>query len=341
MRILVTGATGLIGCHAASQLLSKGHAVRVFVRDPAKVDEVFEPFGLSEKDFEIAVGDVTDEKSVAAALRGCRGLLHSAGLFSPHLSDSALLERVNVEGTRVVLETSREAGIERVVFISSMLALFPPAGSKMTADDAVTEPRSMYALTKARAERLARHLQLEGMPLTTLYPGACHGPHDPTLSTGPQLVANAIRDRRVLVTEGGLAYSDVRDLAALVAAIFAGATEVRRIMAPAFFIDHSAYHALLVELTECDLRALRIPGWLMRAMGRLGDLSQRWGRDALLTSEAVEVLTRSVPIDDAEARRILGRPGLCAESSFRDLLDWMGRAGHLGPDRVPGHGQSK
>ena len=72
-----------------------------------------------------------------------------------------------------------------------------------------------------------------------------------------------------------------------------------------------------------------MPGPVMRAMGLLGDLAQRLGRDAQLTSEAAGVLTRSVPIDDRVARALLPGPARSAEASFRDLLEWLGRAGHL------------
>ncbi len=338
MRILVTGATGLIGCHAVSELLDAGHRLRVFVREPAKVDRVLAPFGRRAADVEVATGEITDASSVDAAIADCEALLHCAGLFSPKLADGDLLERVNLEGTRVVVESAISHCLEQIVFVSSMLVLLPAKGKgrKVTAEDDVTWPRSMYASTKARAERLVRELQERGAPITIVYPAACQGPDDPTLSTGPQLVVNAVRDGQALVTEGGLAYTDVRDLAALLSAVFAGKTSARRLMAPSFFLTHERYHALLSELTGRELRAKRIPGWLMRGVGRLGDLSQRFGRQALLTSEAASVLTRSVPVDDREARKCLGREPITAEASFRDLLDWLGRAGHLESERL-GH----
>lgn len=186
----------------------------------------------------------------------------------------------------------------------------------------------MYARTKADAERVARSFQ-DRMPLTILYPTAVQGPDDPTFSIGPQIVANALVKGEVLVTEGGLATSDVRDLAAVVTALFEGATEARRLMAPSFFVRHDRYHALLESVTGRSLATQRVPGWLLRMMGRFGDVAQRLGRPVQLTYEAAEVLTRSVPVDDREARRILGRPPIEDEQSFRDLIEWMVAAGHL------------
>lgn len=328
MRILVTGASGLIGCHATAALQGAGHEVGVLARSPEKLDAALKPFGLSAQEIEVVSGDLEDPASIRRALQGRQGLLHCAGRFSPSLADAALLHRTNVDGTRVILEGAAAAGLERIVHVSSMLALFPPRGPVMTAEDPVAQPRSMYAATKARAEQIAREIQARA-PVTIVYPAAVQGPDDPTFSVGPQNVATALRERKTLVTEGGLPYTDVRDLVALVVAIFGGRLGAERVMAPSFFVAHEAYRQLLEQLTGNAIRAQALPGWAMRLMGRAGDLVQRFGRDVQLTSEAAEVLTRSVPIDDRAARAVLGREALSAEDSFRDLIRWMAEAGHV------------
>jgi nucleoside-diphosphate-sugar epimerase len=334
MRVLVTGASGLIGAHATADLLERGHGVRAFVRTPDKLERALAPFGRGISDLEVATGDVCDKESVEHALVGCQGLLHCAGVFSPDLSDAERLRSINVTGTGAVLGAGSRAGLDRMVFISSMLALFPPAGPVFEATGDVGQPRSMYAATKAAADHVARSLQSVGAPLSIVYPAAVQGPDDPTFSTGPQLVANALREGRVLVTEGGLPYTDVRDLARVLSVLFEIENPPRRLMGPAFFVPHERYHELLCELTGRSLAARRIPGWLVRGLGRLGDLAQKLGRPVELTSEAAAVLTRSVPVDDAEARRLLGREALDEEASFRDLIVWMHGAGLLDAEQV-------
>ncbi|MCA9504836.1 MAG: SDR family NAD(P)-dependent oxidoreductase [Myxococcota bacterium] len=333
MRILVTGATGLIGCHAVARLVEAGHAVRALVRDASRLGPALAPLGVAEQDVEPVSGDLADPASLAAAAKGCEGLLHCAGLFSPDRDAEARLQAINVEGTRHVLAAGVESGLEQIVHVSSMLALFPPAGPRIGADDPVARPRSMYAATKAAAERVARSFQ-ERAPITIVYPTAVQGPEDPTFSVGPQLVANALVDGRVLVTDGGLAYSDVRDVAETLVAVFAGATRATRLMAPSFFVTHARYRELLEELTGRPLEARRVPGWLLRAMGRVGDLAQRLGRDVQLTWEAADILTRSVPVDDREARRMLGREAITPERSFEDLIRWMVETGRLPTEKA-------
>ena len=335
MKVFLTGATGLIGSHALRTLSSSGHCVRVLARDPDKLARVFAQDAGVLDGVEVVRGDLRDDATLEASMRGCEGLLHCAGLFSHDLADAALLEETNVEGTRAILEAGIRAGLERMVVVSSMLALFPPAGARMSADDPLREPRAMYSATKARAEGIARRLQAAGHPIHIVYPGSVHGPFDPTVGSGPGIHADALRSGRILVTEGGLAHTDVRDLARILALHFDDEAPPARSMAPSFFLTHAELHRLLVELTGRPLRALRLPGGLLRLLGWLSD---RWqavtGRGGSLTYEAAQVLTRSVPLDDGWTRSRLGRQPIEAEASFRDLLVWMAESGHLSPAEV-------
>jgi nucleoside-diphosphate-sugar epimerase len=335
VRILVTGATGLIGCHAAARLAEAGHDVRALVRDAGKLRRVLAPFPAGPA-VTASVGDVTDTASVAVALRGREALLHCAGFFSHALADAERLREVNARGSERVLKAACEAGLARVVLVSSALAMFPPSGPLLRASDPVASPRAMYAATKAEAERCARALQDSGAPVSIVYPSSVLGPHDPTVGSGPGVLAAALRSGRVLVTDGGLAHTDARDLADLFAAIFAAGDAPPRVMATAAFVPHARHFALLAQLTgRGDLRARRIPGAALRALGRAGDWAQRWlGRSTQLTHEAALVLTRGVPVDDADARALLGRDPIPYEASLRDTLAWMAAAGVLAPHHV-------
>jgi len=172
MRILVTGASGLIGCHATAALLRAGHAVAALVRSPEKLAAALAPLGVGLGEVEVVLGDLDRPDSIRRGLAGCDGLLHGAGLFSPRRADAPLLERTNVAGTRAVLEAGAEAaaagGLARIVHLSSILALFPPPGAVQRADDPIARPASMYAITKARAEAIAREIQGRA-PLTIVY----------------------------------------------------------------------------------------------------------------------------------------------------------------------------
>jgi nucleoside-diphosphate-sugar epimerase len=323
MRVLVTGATGLIRCHATARLVEAGHEVRAFVRDREKLDRVLAPFGTAAQ-VEAVIGDVTDRSSIERAIEGCEGLLHCAGIFSHRREDSDLLHRINVVGTETAMNAALRSGVDRILYISSALALFPPSGDQQCADDPVARPHTMYARTKAEAECSVRQLQKDGARITTIYPTSVHGPHDPTVGGGPRMIADALRVGGILVTEGGLPYADVRDLADLLACMLVCEDPPLRLMAPAEFVTHESYLEIARRLTGLEIGARRIPGPVLRAMGRAGDLFGRiTGCLPELTGEAAEVLTRSVPIDDSLARGFLGRDPIPMEQSFRDLYRWL------------------
>jgi len=334
-RILVTGATGLIGCHSVAALVRRGFAVRALVRDPSKLEKVLAPLEVPAERVEAVCGDVTRAGSLGDALEGCDALVHAAGLFSHELADAEALEDVNVRGTENVLTSAARAGLDPMVHVSSFLALLPPCRERLGADDPVSTPRAIYARTKAASDRVARALQQDGAPVVIVYPASVQGPDDPTVGSGPGVFADMLRRGRVLVTSGGLVYTDVRDLALLIARLQAPGQGPRRILASADFVDHARFHRLLSDLTGRKLKIDRIPAPLLRWMGLVGDVVQRLtGRRAQLTSEAAMVLTRSVPFDDAEARALLGDALHPVERSFEDLLVWMHRTGVLQAEHV-------
>jgi nucleoside-diphosphate-sugar epimerase len=337
MRVLLTGAGGLVGAHTVAALLAEPDrfAVRALARSPGKLHAALAPLGVRPAQLEVTQGDVTHPASVRAAVAGCDAVVHAAGLYSADVNDEALMQRTNVEGTRCVLEAAVAAGADPVVHVSSYLALFPPCGEMMGADDPVTTPQSAYARTKAEAETIARALQASGAAVVTLYPGAIHGPLDPTFGASPAYLADAIRTRRMLVNRGGRGYIDARDLAALIARTLEPGLGPRRFMCGGRHVADADVLRLLCKLTGQPIRALRIPGPVLRTMGRFGDLYRLLtGRAPALTYEAACVITRSVPCDDSAALALLGLEYIGMEQSLRDLLVWMTRAGHLTPEQA-------
>ena len=115
---LVTGATGLVGSHVTRLLVERGDHVRVTVRTGSILDQID---GL---DIEMARCDILDRQAVRRAMRGVTRVFHVAGLTSLRAGADALY-RVNVDGTRIVLEEALRAGVERVVHTSSVAAIGP------------------------------------------------------------------------------------------------------------------------------------------------------------------------------------------------------------------------
>ena len=102
MTVLVTGSTGFLGRHLVSALLEKGIRVTALVRRP-------EP-ELEARGVTIAIGDVLDQESVERAASGCEGVFHCAGKVSRRREDAGELQKVHVEGTKIVLDAAKAHG---------------------------------------------------------------------------------------------------------------------------------------------------------------------------------------------------------------------------------------
>ncbi|MDO8863022.1 SDR family NAD(P)-dependent oxidoreductase [Haliea sp. E1-2-M8] len=332
MNVLVTGATGFIGSHTVTQLLRAGHTVGVFARDPEKQKSVLAGLGVASEDVVCHRGDVLDDTWVAL-LPQYQAVVHCAGMMSKNTADMQKMWDLNVTGSERVLRESAAAGLDPVIFLSSFMAMFPPRGPVMNADDPVTEPDSRYARTKAQAERNARALQAEGAPIVCIYPASVNGPVDPTVGSGQEFLANYVNSGSMLVTSGGLTFTDVRDLALLVSRLLEPGKGPRRIMATADYLTHQQILSIMQEQTGMQIKPIKVPGWILRTAGRLADVKQRafGGPAPDLTYEAASVLTRCVPQNDEEARAILGAQLIGGEQSLRDMVDWMQAEGLIGP----------
>jgi nucleoside-diphosphate-sugar epimerase len=154
MKVLVTGGGGFIGAWIARRLLADGHAVRVFDRAerPALLQRVC---GEGARQVEWRCGDIARAEDVTAALAGCEGVIHLAGLLTPECRADPLLGlQVNLAGTVNVFEAVRRCGLGRVVYSSSAGVYGPENGSQ-------PEPATLYGVYKLAGEGVARVYWLE------------------------------------------------------------------------------------------------------------------------------------------------------------------------------------
>lgn len=172
-RYFVTGATGFIGSELAKQLIGRGHQVVGLVRSAHKA-----PF-LRTLGAELYTGDITDRDSLRAPMTGVDGVFHVAGWYKLGIREPDA-ERINVEGTRNVLQTMRETGVAKGVYTSTVAVFGDTRGA--LADEHYFSPGpflSEYARTKWKAHYEVAKPQAEaGLPLVIAMPGAVYGPGD-------------------------------------------------------------------------------------------------------------------------------------------------------------------
>jgi nucleoside-diphosphate-sugar epimerase len=157
--------------------------VRLLVRARQRVAAALAPLGLQAADLDTTVGDVTDPAAIDQAVRGCEALVHAGSVYSLDSRDAGRIRQVNVRGTDLVLGAAHRAGLDPIVYVSSIVAMLPSGGRALTPDSPTGHPPGPYLGSKAEAERVARRYQEAGAPVVITYPATVLGPHDPTWAT--------------------------------------------------------------------------------------------------------------------------------------------------------------
>jgi len=326
-RVLVTGATGLLGSHTVRALLDAGHAVKAFVRSPDKARRVF---AGREGSVELVKGDIGDAASVEAALRGCDGVVHCAAVISvDSANDPQALIKTNVAGVRNVIGSAVDLGLQRIIHVSSIAALFRTDGAPITESSEPQPSKHAYGQSKMMAENYVRELQAQGHPVKVIYPGTIIAPDDPGLTASMKSIPIFTRVF-MPITSSGIQYVDARDLAIAHVRMLEDEQGAGRYLAAGTFISWPDLARVLEEVTGERPRAVRVPGAVFRLAGRLTDLLRLVIPIELpLSLESATYVTRWSPIDNSKDFERLGVQFRDLEVSMRDTALWLRQAGHL------------
>jgi NAD+-dependent farnesol dehydrogenase len=170
--ILLTGATGYLGSQIARALIERKMNFRVYVREPRRLE-----FNPGDAPCEIFIGDLDGPHSLESALRGVKQVIHTAGLVKMWARDSRDFERINVAGLKNIMRAAAAAGVERVVYTSSFIAMGPSANPGASEGLRHTNRyANKYEETKARALEWLRDDGFRQFPVVALLPGVIYGP---------------------------------------------------------------------------------------------------------------------------------------------------------------------
>jgi dihydroflavonol-4-reductase len=208
-KTLVTGGNGFLGSAVVRALAARGDALRLTRRRHSKLDN------LEDVEHEAVQADVLDRASIRRALKGVDRVFHLAGLVSMRPEDDERLFEVNVGGTRIVLEECLRAGVERVVYTSSVGAIGPAAEGGATDERQVFTAGHLgipYINSKHEAEGEAYHLAARGLPLVVVNPAYVLGRGD-VYGRATSIVRRFMLGRISAYVPGALNIVDVQDVA--------------------------------------------------------------------------------------------------------------------------------
>ena len=247
MRALVTGANGLIGANVVRELLREGVEVTGLVRASADVSS------LTDLPVDLAFGDVLDQASLTRAVAGQDLVFHTAVAFAYWGHEPAEMTRTAVEGSRNVLAAAADAGVRRVVMISSSVTLgasYDPVVRDETASAANDPGEPAYVLAKIAQERQAGEVARQlGIEIVFACPTMSVGPYGASLGPSNGVVTSYLADPLHLTWAGGCNIASVQDVAAGHVLLAVSGTPGQRYVLGGENLDWAQIHGLIAELS--------------------------------------------------------------------------------------------
>jgi dihydroflavonol-4-reductase len=306
MKVFVTGGSGFVGKRTVRRLVEGGHQVRCLVRKTSRTGE------LEELGCEMVYGDVTDRASVLEGMRGCEWVVHLANVYSYWEPDRSIYRGVNVEGTRNVMEAALEAGVTKVVHVSTSLVWGKPVRIPFDEETPVGPVRfTEYARSKYEGDLVVWELhRKKGLPVVMLYPGPILGAGD-SKSTG-QYVRDLI-ERRVpgrVFEDSAFSWVHVRDVAEGIArALEKEGNEGEKYLIGKQVLTVGEFTRMVCELSGAAPPRLRLPGPVAMATAalatKIADLSGRPPYSGMAT-DSLRNISESAVFDGSRVERELG-----------------------------------
>jgi dihydroflavonol-4-reductase len=327
MTTLVTGASGFVGSHVARQLVSAGQSVRVLVRRGSNLAALG---GLHVECFE---GDLRDTSSLERAMLGVRRVYHVAAdyrLWTPRPEE---IYETNVEGTRRLLAAAKNAGVERIVYTSTVATIAVPRHGALPNEDTratLDEMIGHYKRSKFLAEQVAVEAAAAGVPVVIVNPTAPVGPWDWKPTPTGRIILDFLKGKMPAYVDTGLNVAPVEDIAAghLLAAE-KGRIGERYILGARNMTLKQILDALSA-ITGRPAPRVRLPHAVALAAGYADQLFSRLaGREPQIPVEGVKMSRHRMFVESDKAARELGYNPTSVEAALERAVRWYEEHGYL------------
>ena len=331
MTTLVTGATGFVGSHVARQLVASGQSVRVLVRASSNLRL------LEDIAAERVEGDLRDAASIDRAMRGVRRVFHVAADYRLWTRHPEELYESNVEGTRRLIAATQRAGVERVVYTSTVATIAVPQHGALPNETTQAEIGEMighYKRSKFLAEQVAVEAAKAGAPVVIVNPTAPVGPGDWKPTPTGRIILDFLRGKMPAYVDTGLNVVAVEDVAAghLLAAE-KGRIGERYILGGRNMTLKEILDALSA-ITGRRAPRVKLPHVVALMAGYADEMYSRMaGREPQIPVEGVKMSRHKMFIESDKAARELGyKPGKI-EVGLERAVRWYEENGYI-PNRA-------
>jgi dihydroflavonol-4-reductase len=324
---LVTGATGFVGSAVARALLKAGHPVRVLARPDG------DRRNLEGLAVEVARGSLEDPDSLAAATAGCRYLFHVAADYRLWVPDPEPMFRVNVAGTRDLMLAAADAGVERIVYTSSVatLGIVPGGVADEETDSRADDMIGPYKRSKFEAEAVVRELvAARGLPAVIVNPSTPIGPRDIKPTPTGRIIVEAASGRMPGYVDTGLNIAHVDDVARGHLLAAESGRIGRRYILGGENLTLAEILAEIAHLTGRRPPALKIPyAALLPIAAGAEAIAHFTGREPFATMDGVRMSKKKMFFTTSRAVAELGYAPRPARQAIADAIGWFKANGYL------------
>ncbi|SAL20328.1 NAD-dependent dehydratase [Caballeronia sordidicola] len=327
-RVLVTGASGFVGSAVARLARERGLDVRVVIRKTSSRQN------LEGLDAEVVIGDMRDEASMRAAMKGVRYLLHVAADYRIWARDPGEIERANLEGTEATMRAALAEGVERVVYTSSVATLkVNPSGDIVdeTKPAQAHQTIGAYKRSKVLAERaVERMVANDGLPAVIVNPSTPIGPRDVKPTPTGRIIVEAATGKIPAFVDTGLNLVHVDDVAnGHLLALERGVIGERYILGG----ENLTLQQMLADIAGLAGRkppTIKLPRGPLYPLAAGAELFAKFsGKEPFVTIDGLRMSRNKMYFTSAKAERELGYRARPYGEGLSHALDWFRENGYL------------
>ncbi len=322
MKTLITGASGFVGSAVLRQLLKAGHDVRALVRKNSNKKN------LSDVSVELFEGDLSDADSLHRAVIGCDNLFHVAADYRLWIPDPDNMYNINVEGTRNLIRYAADAGINKIVYTSSVAALgLTTDGTPANEETPVSLEQVIghYKRSKYIAEQeLLKLVAQEQLPIIIVNPSTPVGPRDIKPTPTGRIILDTLNRRMPAYVDTGLNIVHVDDVAQGHMLAFEKGDYGERYILGGEDMTLKAILDEICMIAELKPPRIRLPH---NAILPIAWIAERWagvtGKEPIVTVDSIKMSKKNMFFSSEKAINKLGYKSRPAREGFADAINWF------------------
>jgi nucleoside-diphosphate-sugar epimerase len=323
MRVLVTGANGLLGHHVVMELLNKGHDVIIIVRSVKKID-----FELNK--VEVVIGNFADKEIIYSAAKDCDAIIHIAAVTDTDLLSYFDYKLINVDATKQIIEAATALSIRKLVFVSTANTI-GYGNKKEPADEqnSIEYPftKSDYATSKNEAEQLFGSYAKDNH-LIIINPTFMIGNYDTKPNSG-KLVIMGYKKRFLLLPEGGKNFVYVKDVAVACCNALTMGKSGERYLTSGVNLSFKEYFKIQQKVGAYKQIIIIVPAFILGIIALSGDLLRFFKLKVSFCSRNINQLLIREYYTNSKAKTDLLLPETPLDLAIGEALNWFIKAGYI------------